>query len=69
MKIVKSSKCTALTAIAVDLDKPAAVMLLRRDITTEPFENPREDRYGIVASERIGLGVLRSEGIAKMTSI
>jgi hypothetical protein len=32
MKIVKSSKYTAPTAIVVNLDKLAAVMLLRRDI-------------------------------------
>jgi hypothetical protein len=69
MKIVESSLCTALTAIAVDLEKPAAVMLVRREIITEPFEDPANDLYGIVASERIGLGVLRSEGILKMTSI
>lgn len=68
MKLVSSSKCTAGTVLAVDTNV-AAVMLLRRDIITEPFENPKEDRYGIVASERIGLGVLRSTAIGKLTSI
>ena len=68
MKLVSSSKCTAGTVLAVD-NNVAAVMLLRRDIITEPFENPKEDRYGIVASERIGLGVLRSTAIGKLTSI
>ena len=68
MRLISSSKCTAGTVLAVDTDV-AAVMLLRRDIITEPFENPKEDRYGIVASERIGLGVLRSTAIGKLTSI
>jgi len=68
MKIITSSKCTANQALAIDTSV-AAVLLIRRDILTEPFENPREDRYGVIASERIGLGVLRSTAIAKMTSI
>ncbi|RLI47252.1 hypothetical protein DRO69_00955 [Candidatus Bathyarchaeota archaeon] len=66
MKILVSTKATDGTVLAVDTDV-AAVMLLRRDILTEPFENPREDRYGIVASERIGLGVLRSKAVARGT--
>jgi len=68
MKIIVSSKCTANQALAIDTSV-AAVMLIRRDILTEPFENPREDRYGVVASERIGLGTLRAVAIAKMTNI
>jgi len=66
MKIVVSTKVTDGTVYAIDTDV-AAVMLLRRDVLTEPFENPREDRYGIVASERIGLGVLRSKAVARGT--
>lgn len=66
MKILVSTKATNGTVIAIDTDV-SAVMLLRRDILTEPFENPREDRYGIVASERIGLGVLRSKAVARGT--
>ena len=66
MKILVSTKATDGTVFAIDTDV-AAVMLLRRDILTEPFENPREDRYGVVASERIGLGVLKSKAVAKMT--
>ncbi len=68
MKIVKSTKVTNGTAFAIDIDV-AAVMLLRRDITTEPFENPQTNTYGLVASERVGLGVLRSKAVAKMTNI
>jgi len=66
MKIVVSTKVTDGTVYCIDTDV-AAVMLLRRDILTEPFENPRGDRYGIVASERIGLGVLRSKAVARGT--
>lgn len=66
MTIVSSTLLTSGTVYAIDTSV-ATTMILRRDITTEPFENPREDRYGVVASERIGLGVLRSKGVAKMT--
>lgn len=68
MKVVSSSLCTAGTVLSVDTNV-AAVMLLRRDVITEPFENPKADRYGIVASERIGLGALRKTAIGKLTSI
>jgi len=66
MKIVVSTKVTDGTVYCIDTDV-ATVMLLRRDILTEPFENPKGDRYGIVASERIGLGVLRSKAVARGT--
>jgi hypothetical protein len=66
MKIVVSTKVTAGTVYCIDTDV-AAVMLLRRDILTEPFENPKQDRYGIAASERVGLGVLRSKAVARGT--
>ena len=66
IKIVVSTKVTDGTVYAVDTDI-AAVLLLRREILTEPFENPRDDRYGVVASERIGLGVLRSKAVARGT--
>jgi len=66
MKILVSTKATNGTVIAIDTDV-AAAMLLRRDIVTESWENPREDRYGLVASERIGLGVLRSKAVSRGT--
>jgi hypothetical protein len=47
----------------------AAVMLVRRDLTTETYEDPKNGIYGIVASERIGLGVLRSKGVAIMNNL
>jgi hypothetical protein len=66
MKIVVSTKVADGTVYCIDTDV-AAVMLLRRDILTEPFENPKQDRYGISASERIGLGALRSKAVARGT--
>jgi len=67
MKIAVSSKCTSDTVIINDVDI-SSVLLVRRDITTEPYEDPQRDLYGVVASERIGLGVLRSTAIGKLTS-
>jgi hypothetical protein len=55
-------------AYAIDTDI-AAVMLVRRDIQTQDYEDPKGGIYGVVASERIGLGVLQSKGVAKMTNI
>jgi len=66
MKVVVSTKVTDGTVYCIDTDV-AAVMPLRRDILAEPFENPKGDRYGIVASERVGLGVLRSKAVARGT--
>jgi hypothetical protein len=68
MKIYKSSLCTNGVAHAVE-KSVAGVMLIRRDITTEPYEDPKNGVFGIVATERIGFGVLRSKAVARMTNI
>jgi len=68
MRIYKSSLCTNGVAHAVKKDV-SGVMLIRRDITTEPYEDPKNGVFGIVASERIGYGILRSKGVARMTNI
>lgn len=68
MKIYKSSKCTNGVAHAVNKLR-AGVLLIRRDITTEPYEDPRNNVFGIVAHERIGMGILRSKAVARMTNI
>ncbi|MEM3628516.1 MAG: phage major capsid protein [Candidatus Bathyarchaeia archaeon] len=68
MRIVTSTKCTNGTAYAIDTDV-AAVMLIRRDLQTQDYEDPKNGVYGTVAHERIGLGVLQSKGVAKMTGI
>jgi len=45
----------------------AAAMPLRRDATAKPYENPAELLYGVIGSERYGLGVLRSKAVARGT--
>lgn len=66
MRVISSTLLGTLDAFAIDLDM-AAAMVLRRDVTAEPFEDPAADRYGIVASERIGLDTLDTAGIARLT--
>lgn len=56
------------TAYAVDT-RVASVMLLRRDITVEDWEDIRNGKYGARATTRFGVGILRSNAIAKMTNI
>jgi len=68
MKIYKSTLCTNGTAHALN-KSVAGVLLIRRDITTEPYDDPKNGVFGIVASERIGLGILRSKAVARMTNI
>ncbi len=68
MKIFKSSLCTNGTAHAVE-KAVAGVMLIRRDITTEPYEDPKNGVFGIVASERVGYAILRTKAVARMTNI
>jgi len=68
MNIYKSTLCTNGVAHAVD-KSAAGVLLIRRDITTEPYEDPKNGVFGVVASERIGYAVLRSKSIARMTGI
>ena len=44
----------------------ASKMLLRRDVTVEDWSDPKNDQYGIKASTRFGLGILRSNAGQKM---
>ncbi len=66
MRIVVSTKCASGTAFAID-SKAAAAMIVQRELITEPYQRPDELLHGCIASERIGLGVLRSRAVAKMT--
>ncbi|MEM2631354.1 MAG: phage major capsid protein [Candidatus Bathyarchaeia archaeon] len=68
MKVVVSTLVPNGTAYAIDT-RVAAVMLLRRDVTVEDWEDPKTGRYGVRATTRFGLGVLRSKAVAKMTNI
>lgn len=67
MQLFKSSKCTNGKVFACS-KFPAGVLLIRRDITTEDFADPRANSYGVVASERIGYGILRSKAVAGGTN-
>ena len=68
MKVLASTLVSNGTAYAIDTCV-AAVMLLRRDVTVEDWEDPKTGRYGVRATTRFGLGVLRSKAAAKMTNI
>lgn len=60
--VVHSSLITK--SLAIDT-RVAAVMTLRRDLTTKPYENPAEDKYGVSVTERYGLAVLRANAVAR----
>ena len=68
MKVLASTLLPNGTAYAIDT-RVAAVMLLRRDVTVEDWEDPKTGKYGVRATTRFGLGVLRSKAVAKMTNI
>jgi hypothetical protein len=44
-------------------------MLIRRNVTVEDYSDPIAGKYGVKASTRFGLGILRSNAIAKMANI
>jgi HK97 family phage major capsid protein len=56
------------TAYAIDT-RVASVMLMRRDVTVEDWEDVKSGKYGVRATTRFGFGILRSNAIAKMTNI
>jgi len=55
VKIVASSLMT--DVVCVDTDY--VVMTVRRELNSKPYENPAKEMYGVLASERIGMEVLR----------
>ncbi len=68
MKVQASSLVPNGTAYAIDT-RVASVMLLRRDVTVEDWEDIKNGKYGVRATTRFGIGVLKSKAIAKMTNI
>ena len=68
MDVVSSSLVPNGTAYAINT-KVASVMLVRRDVTVEEWSDPVANRFGVRATTRFGLGVLRSNAIAKMVNI
>jgi HK97 family phage major capsid protein len=68
MKVQASTLVPNGTAYAIDT-RVASVMLLRRDIAVKDWESVKEGKYGVRATTRYGLGILRSNAVAKMTNI
>jgi HK97 family phage major capsid protein len=68
MKVQASTLVPNGTAYAIDT-RVASVMLLRRDVTVEDWESVKDGKFGVRASTRYGLGVLRANAVAKMTNI
>jgi HK97 family phage major capsid protein len=56
------------TMYAIDT-RVAAVMLLRRDVTVEDWEDVQTGKYGVRGTTRFGAGILRSKAIARMTNV
>ncbi len=63
-----SSLATNTLAYAIDT-RIAAVMLLRRDVTVEDWYDAKSGKYGVRATTRFGLGILRSTGISRISNI
>ncbi len=68
MRVQASNLVPNGTAYALDT-RVASVLLLRRDITVEDWEDIKNGKYGVRATTRFGVGILRSKAIAKMTNI
>ncbi len=68
MSVQPSTLVLNSTAYAIDTDV-AAVMLLRRDVTIEDWYDSKTEKYGVRASTRFGLGILRSTAISRITGI
>lgn len=68
MKVHSSTLVPNGTAYAIDT-RVASAMLLRRDVTVEDWEDVKNGKYGVRATTRFGIGVLRSTAVAKMTAI
>jgi HK97 family phage major capsid protein len=68
MRVQASTLVPNGTAYAIDT-RVASVMLLRRDITVEDWEDIKTGKYGVRATTRFGAGILRSAAVAKMTNI
>ena len=68
MRVQSSTLVPNGTAYAID-KAVAGMMLLRRDVTLEDWSEPQADKYGVKATTRFGLGILRSNAVAKITNI
>jgi len=68
MRVQASTLVPNGVAYALDT-RLSSVMLLRRDIAVEDWEDIKNGKYGVRATTRFGVGILRSKAIAKMTNI
>jgi HK97 family phage major capsid protein len=68
MRVQASTLVPNGTAYAIDT-RVASTMLLRRDVNVEDWEDIKNGKYGVRATTRFGIGVLRSTAIARMTNI
>jgi len=68
MKVQASTEVPNGTAYAIDT-RYASIMLLRRDLTVEDWYDAKTGNSGIRSTIRFGLGILRSNAVAKMTNI
>jgi len=64
-KIVETDLCTAAKCHLIDT-RVAAALIMRRDITTQPYEEKL--REGAICTMRYGLGTLRTAGVARIVS-
>ncbi len=68
MKVQSSTLVPNGTMYAIDT-RVASVMLLRRDVTVEDWEDAKNGKYGLRGTTRFGAGILRSKAIARMTNV
>jgi len=68
MRVHSSTLVPNGTAYAIDT-RVAGIMLIRRDVAVEDWSEPKVGQYGVRATTRFGLGILRSKAIAKMVNI
>ncbi|RLC71309.1 MAG: hypothetical protein DRI26_05415 [Chloroflexi bacterium] len=64
-RIVETDLCTATKVHLIDMSK-AAVLLMRRDILTQPYEERLSQ--GVVCTMRYGLGTLREDAVARIVN-
>jgi HK97 family phage major capsid protein len=68
MRVQASTLVPNGTAYAIDT-RVASAMLLRRDMMVEDWEDVKTGKYGVRATTRFGMGILRSAAVARMTNI
>jgi len=60
-----SAGANATYGYCIDTDA-AGALLLRRDLQTKPYEDPGRNMYGVLGTERIGVGILRAKAVARL---